>query len=205
VEQTLMTKQPWDFHADLSLDRLQLVAKILKDTRRRTILQHQPSAGDGNWSLGCRIYERSCEMLTRAGQRLWPWLRVVQEPLQFIFTVGDVPMRFFHGDAECPAAHHLYPVESEWRQLNMAFGDARVDLVWRIAVESNETGETERVLAIGATLGGSVECSFVIPALDDSIALWDPLTTEVGPGVALPAPTVTPKQEMKGKDGGKDV
>lgn len=196
-----MSKQPWEFHADLSLDRLQLIALVLTDTRKRTILQHDPAAGDGNWSLGCRIYERSCEMLTRAAHRLWPWLRVVQGPLQFIFAVGDVPMRFFHGDADSPDLHRLYPVESEWRQLNMAFGDARVDLVWRMVVESNETGDMVRVLVIGATPHGRGECRFEVPQLSDSVTLWDPLTTNVGSGVDLPAPAITPKHDVKGKDG----
>jgi hypothetical protein len=195
-----MRKQPWDFHADLSLDRLQLVAKVLSDTRTRTILQHDPVAGDGNWSLGCRIYERSCSMLTRAGERLWPWLKVVQEPLQFIFTVGEVPMRFYHGDADNPAPHHLYPVESEWRQLSMAFGNAGCDFVWRIVVESDATGEAARVLTIGAALDGSIECSYPIPPLDNSVSLWDPLVADVGPGVALPPPAVTPRRETKRND-----
>ena len=177
-----MPKLPWDYHEDLSLDRLQLVAKVLRDTRRDTVALHDPAAGDTSWSLGCRVYARSTEMLTRVADSLWPWLIIVQSSLEFVFKVGAVPLRFFHGDANRPDAQHLKVVEAEARQLGFAFGDASVDLVWRIVVESNIAGEAEDIVIIGSTSERDVECQFVIPRLEDSVSFFEPLNPESGGG-----------------------
>jgi hypothetical protein len=50
-----MPKMPWDYHADLASDRLQLVAKLLRDTRRDVLVLHDPGAGDTAWSLGSHL------------------------------------------------------------------------------------------------------------------------------------------------------
>jgi hypothetical protein len=201
-----MSKLPWDYHEDLSLDRLQLVAKVLRDTRRDTVALHDPAAGDTSWSLGCRVYARSTENLTRIADTLLPWLVVVQSSLEFVFKVGAVPLRFFHGDANHPSAQHLKVVEVEARQLGFAFGDASADLVWRIVVETNAAGEAEDIVLIGSTSERDVECQFVIPRLEDSVSFFEPLKQE-GHGVQLLAPVVTPrrKKQAKEEDGGTEV
>lgn len=203
----MMSMQPWDYHEDLSLDRLQLIAKVLADTRRDTIMQHDPTAGDTGWSLGCRIYARSAEMLTRAGETMWPWFKVINPPLEFIFSLGNVPLRFFHGDANHPGGHHLKVTEIEARQANFAFGDGGIDLIWRIAVETNAAGETERVALIGSTPSGNIECCYVIPALNESVTFIEPLTPQSGRGITLPPAAVTPRrdQHAQDEDEGKDI
>lgn len=202
-----MPKQPWDYHEDLSLDRLQLLAKVLRDTRQDTVALHDPSAGDTSWSLGCRVYARSTEMLSRAADILWPWLVVVQDSLEFVFSVGVVPLRFFHGDANRPDAQHLKVIDAEARQLGFAFGDARADLVWRIVVETNAAGEAEDIVLIGSTSERNVECQFIIPPLDNSVSFFEPLKPGGGGGVELPSPIITPRQEKqtKDEDGGSEL
>jgi hypothetical protein len=202
-----MSKQPWDYHDDLSLDRLQLLAKVLRDTRRDAVALHDPAAGDTSWSLGCRVYARSTEMLSRTADDLWPWLVVVQSSLEFVFKIGAVPLRFFHGDASRPDAQHLKVAEVEARQLGFAFGDASADLVWRIVVETNAAGEAEDIVLIGSTSERDVECQFVIPRLDDSVSFLEPLKPEGGGGVELPSPIITPRRnrQAKDEDGGSEV
>lgn len=202
-----MPTPPWDHHPDLSLDRLQLISKVLIDTRREAVRQHDPAAGDTPWSLGCRVYARSAEMLARAAADLWPWLTVVSPPLEFIFGVGAVPMRFFHGDADHPDGQHLRIAAAEAWQLELAFGDGRVDLIWRICVETNVAGETVRAVLLGTTPAGDVQCNYAIPPLDGAVTFLTPRRTAVGPGVELPPPLVTARkdQQRQDDDDGADI
>lgn len=197
-----MLKMPWDYHADLSADRLQLVAKILRDVRRDALALHDPAAGDTSWSLGCRVYARSTEMLVRASTLLWPWLKIVQANLEFIFQVGLVPLRFFHGDSTRPELGRLRAVGLEVKQLEFAFGDAKGDLVWRLIVETNIAGEAGDIVLIGSNPEGQIACNYPIPALDDGVHLFGPRRAAGKPGVELPPPIVRarPKPKPKPKD-----
>jgi hypothetical protein len=195
-----MPKMPWDYHADLAHHRLQLVAKLLRDTRRETLALHDPGAGDTAWSLGCRVYARSTEMLVRAAEELWPWFSIVQSNLEFIFKIGAVPLRFYHGDPDHPEPARFQAVAAEMRQLGLAFGDARSDLVWRIVVETNLAGDAENIALIGSDSEGSVDCSYVIPDLDESVHLFEPRRPDAKPGVELPPPIVTSRRDARKKD-----
>jgi hypothetical protein len=139
-------------------------------------------------------------MLARAGDHLWPWLKVIQPPLEFIFKVGDVPLRFFSGDAESPKAHHLDATQLELIQLNLVFGDANADMLWRIVVEADAAGLAERVVLIGAHSTNNIECWYAIPPLDDSVTFWGDLgtTNKIARGIDLPSAQVSSKK--KGKD-----
>lgn len=202
-----MSKLPWEYHEDLSLDRLQLVAKILRDSRHNTLLLHDPGGGDTPWSLGCRIYARSAEMLARAAGTTCAWLRVITPPLEFVFAIGEVPVRFYRGDADNPDGQHLRVSDAEAHQFNLAFGSGAVDLRWRIVLETDATGETERAVLIGSTGMGDVECKYVIPMLSASVTFIDPARTQVRPPVQLPPPVVKLRRDKQTKsdDEGSDV
>jgi hypothetical protein len=201
-----MSKRPWEFHPDLSRDRLQLIAEVLRHVRTATIPLHDPGGGDTPWILGCRIYGRSADILHRTGPQLWDWFRVIKPPLEFVFTVGDVPMRFCRDDPDYPDAQHLRVTEVEAEQHELAFGDNSVDLIWRIVVEANPAGEAETVAVIGATRGGDVRCKYVVPELDGSIAfISSPTRPRTGPGVQLPEPVVKPRNTGKKRDDDKGI
>jgi hypothetical protein len=202
-----MSKKPWEFHGDLSSDRLPLVAKVLTDVRNETVLQHDPASGDTSWSLGCRVYARTAELLTRAAGTLFPWMRVINPPLEFIFCIGDVPVRFFHGDADHLAAHHLRIAAMENHQLDFAFGDNRIDLVWRIVVESDAAGLTDKTVLIGSSHVGEVQCDYEIPPLSDTVAFLDPLKSTTRPGIELPAPVVSARRDgdLKKQDDSTEI
>ncbi len=202
-----MSRMPWDFHGDLSADRLQLVAKVLADVRNETVLQHDPAAGDTSWSLGCRVYARTAELLTRAAGTLFPWMRVISPPLEFIFCIGEVPVRFFHGEADHLGAHHLRVAAMEHVQLDFAFGDSRTGLVWRIVVESDAAGLTDKAVLIGSSHLGDITCAYEIPPLRDTLAFLDPLKSSTLPGVELPVPSVSPRRidHFKDEDDGAEV
>jgi hypothetical protein len=195
-----MPKLPWEHHEDLTLDRLQLVAKILRDTRDKTLLLHDPGGGDTPWTLGCRSYGRCAEMLSRAAGSTCPWMRVISPNLEFVFTIGAVPVRFFRGDSSNPDGPHLRVSDVEAYQYGLAFGDNAVDLRWRIVVETNALGETRRIVLIGSTDAGAVECSYVIPPLSD-VTFIEPGREHARPPRQLPAPVVQLRDKKKTKKG----
>lgn len=188
-----MAKYPWEFHPDLQAGRLQLVAKVLRDTRKGALATHDAAAGDTAWSLGCTVYARSTQMLMRIGQDLWKdWFRVVEEPLQFVFAIGDVPVRFFTGDPEEPGGKHLKLCPPEMIQLGLLQEDGAADLMWRVVVEPDVGSSVARVVLIGMTRDGVERCFYEIPD-DRVVALLTPVmpSKEPGSGVELPPATVT--------------
>lgn len=195
-----MSKRPWEFHVDLSRDRLQLIAEVLREVRKVTIPLHDPAAGDTPWGLGVRIYDRSAEVLSRRGPELWDWFRVIKPPLEFVFTVGDVPMRFCRDDPDNPDAQHLRVSDIEAEQHEFAFGTPSVDLIWRMVVAANPAGETENVYVIGATRSGHVKCKYTIPPLEGGILFINPSLSPRAPGgVELPPPVVKPRERTTQK------
>jgi hypothetical protein len=121
--------------------------------------------------------------------------------LEFVFTVGDVPMRFCRDDPDDPGAQHLRVTDVEAEQQELAFGDNAVDLIWRIVVEANPAGETETVAVIGATRSGNVKCKYIVPELDGGVVFLDsPIRPRTGPGVQLPEPVVKPRTSAKKRD-----
>jgi hypothetical protein len=190
-----MPRLPWDYHPDLSLERLRILDKILRQTRSEALALHDPGAGDTAWSLGCRVYARSTSMLIRAAHQ-FPWLKIVQSNLEFIFQVGEVPLRFFKGDAEHPDLAHLQAVEAESKQLGLAFGDARDDLVWRLVVETDAAGGTGNIVLIGSSPQAELGCTFTIPPLEDSVRLFDSPRPLDKPGVQLPPPVISARRKV---------
>ena len=184
-----MSKSPWEYHEDLSRDRLQLIAKILRDTRNSTLTEFNPAVGDGAWSLGCRIYERSANKITDAAGETLPWLKIIEPPLRFIFSVGEVPVRFYRGDAEAAPGHHLTVALAEQLQLGLAFNDARIDLIWRFVVETNIAGEADNIILVGRTKAGEVKCRYDVPKLDGSVSFLSQPRNGAKPPLAQLPPT----------------
>lgn len=162
---------------------------VLREARYRSLALHDPLAGDNNWSLGCRIYARSCNALLEAS-RQWDWLGIVEEGQQFIFRIGAVPVRFFHGDSESPTNRNLEVAPVEALQIEMCYGDNRVDLIWRIAVETNQVGEVRRIVLIGAHSAGGIDIHFPIP-VNEKLGVFAPPKPSGKRGVQLPPATVT--------------
>jgi len=200
-----MVKLPWEYLEDLSRDRLQLIAKILRDTRNSTLREYSAKSGDGRWSLGCRIYERSANLITAAAEDgLLPWLKIVEPPLEFVFAIGDVPVRFYKGDADAAPGTHLKCAISEQMQLGLVFKEEKVHLIWRFVVETNSAGEAESIYFLGLTTSGIVECKYEVPP-DDTVVFMSPPRTGGKPPQLPPTAVRSRKSpnERKEDDDGK--
>ena len=122
--------------------------------------------GDDAWSVGCRAYAFGRHRLARAansGQH--NWLGVLDESNAFVFLIENVPVRFYRGTADEPTARMLRRHAEEAEQLSLALGDAACEgLVFRLAVETGESGRVERVVFL-ALRGedGEAACVWPVP------------------------------------------
>ncbi|MBV8914664.1 MAG: hypothetical protein JOZ05_16685 [Acetobacteraceae bacterium] len=157
---------PWDFHPALTEERLRVCARLLANARRDALALAAYEMGDDSWSVGCRAYAFGRQRLKRvaeSGQH--EWLRVMDQSHHFVFLIETVPVRFYRGAADDPTARTLRRQEAEAQQLGLALGtDVAEGLVFRLAVETTETGQVERVVFV-ALRGeeGQAECVWPIP------------------------------------------
>src|SRR5436853_21012 len=94
---------PWEYHSDLSEDRLVVVAGLIADGRRTAVELFDEVAGDNGWTLGCRAFQFGRARILRAvDSGEYHWLTAIDRSLQLIFKIGEVPIRIYRGDADEP-------------------------------------------------------------------------------------------------------
>lgn len=162
---------PWEFHPDLSAERLAEVAMLITEGRHAALERHDEEAGDNGWTLGCSAFQFGRARILREadGDRLH-WLGVLDRSLQLIFTIGTVPVRFYHGEADEPTDGTLRRSYGELRQLSLGFpdeDDGRL-LAYRFAVETHFDGGVSAVKFV-ALRGETVALCWDVP-LDGAAA-----------------------------------
>jgi hypothetical protein len=76
---------PWIKYPALTQKRLVWVAVKMRDARDGAAELHDPKSGDNAWSLGCRVYARTCFMFRKSAEGL-DWLEVIKENEALRFT-----------------------------------------------------------------------------------------------------------------------
>jgi hypothetical protein len=191
--------EPWTRYAPLAQERLSVIANIIRDVRRGTVLLHEPENGDSEWSLGCRVYSRTCHGL-RIAARQYDWLSIMEDdkPLRFGFAIGSIPFRFYRGEADDPPSRYLMTTYAELHQQQLALELGIVipkDQILRLAVETDPTRQVSSVILVEMDQSGNPTGSYSIP--------FDIEPTNVVPlqskGVDLPPLTLEPlaKDEEK--------
>jgi hypothetical protein len=197
---------PWTDYQPLTQERLSIVAQIIRQARRDTLILFDPLGGDNSWSHGCRAYVRSIFALTEASKK-FPWLTVVPEVerLRSTFAIGGIPFRFYRGIAEEPPTHYLATTFGEVRQLQWALkidGLRPIDRVLRIAIETDAQGETTEITLVEVDEAGNITNSYPIPlaTAKSNVILARAVAID------LPAPTVEAKrnEDQKVQDRKKD-
>jgi hypothetical protein len=183
---------PWDFHSDLTAERLVIVAGLIADGRRAAVERFDETAGDNGWTLGCRAFQFGRARILRAvdgGD--YPWLTAIDRTLQLIFKIGEVPVRIYRGEADEPTERTLRQSLSELRQLSLLFDerDEGHDLVYRFAVETDMDGDALAVKFVGLR-GESAILNWDIP-LGGEMRATPAVGLPATESVELPAPTVT--------------
>jgi hypothetical protein len=158
---------PWNVFPGLTEERLSLVAALLTNGRHSAVMSHLPSEGDDAWTLGSVAYRRSCHRIL-LGSKEHDWLKILpEEHNRFTFSIGSHPVKFYQGKGEDPPSKSLAVSFTELAQMNLAFGGteaAEEHRLLRLAVETDKTGEAERVILVELDANGNVENTYTIPA-----------------------------------------
>jgi hypothetical protein len=183
--------QPWSKYPDITKERLSGIAGVLRRVRTETLGLHDAGGGDSQWSLGCRIYSRTCHALQIASNQ-YKWLRILPETetLRFSFAIGSVSFRFYRGRPDDPPERYLMSTYGELHNLQQTLhidGLRPLDKVLRLAVEP-DASEGCRVTFVEVDEAGNVTETYRIP-FDLGEANVTPLQAKP---VDLPPPTLEP-------------
>jgi hypothetical protein len=180
--------KPWDFHAHLAHDALVAVAGLIAQGRSDALIRHNEEIGDDGWTLGCSAFQFARFQIKKAaGASGFEWLAIIDPTKQFIFQIGDVPVRFYKGDADQPSDRTLRQTFSELNQLAFTFGDEKgAGLAYRFAVETDFDGAITSIKFVGLR-GESRVFVWDVP-YTEAVSL--PLAAPATEGVDLPKPEV---------------
>lgn len=171
--------KPWDYHPALTKGRLTLIGQIIADARN-AVFEQFDERGDDAWAIGCRAFSWVRKAIMReaiSGEN--SWLSVMDPSKQFIFRIGEIPVRFLRGDPDVPHSRTLSTISRESVQIAMVFpGESRaLQLIWRFIAETDFTGDLEAVWFVGMTSEGIPECKWLVPILDAELSELDDLRT----------------------------
>lgn len=148
-----MTKTyPWEYHGDLTEDRIVAVARMIVDGRQAAVELFDEENGDNGWTLGCRAFQFGRARILRAvDEGTHDWLGVIDRSLQLIFTIGEIPLRIYRGEADEPTDRTMRQSLPELRQLGFSFGesDEGRELAYRFAIETDVDGSVVSVKFVG--------------------------------------------------------
>ncbi|MGK7863852.1 hypothetical protein [Falsiroseomonas sp. E2-1-a4] len=193
---------PWEYHPDLTAERLTIVGSLIADGRERAVELFDEAAGDSNWTLGTRAFEFGRKRIIWAAESgSHPWLNVIDPSLQLIFLVGQIPIRIYKGDAEDPTPRTLRQPYSELRQLSLLFPghDEGGDLAYRFAVETDFDGSVLAVKFVGLRNETAI-LNWQVPIDRETIALGS-LGRPATEAVELAPPTVEVRRAAARKKG----
>ncbi len=195
---------PWEHHPALTRDRLIMIAQLIQRGRNLALDRFDPNVGCTGWTLGCEAFAFQRHQIIEAAAGI-DWLEVLDPTMQFVFSIGDVPARFYRGEPEEPNTRTLKQTFSELQQLSLFGTDELVKLtpepLYRFAVETDLDGSTAAISFV--VLGGETTVlTWSIP-LDEPVTKVSPLWVEGSEGVELPAPLVGVPTKKK-KDGTSD-
>ncbi|HJN26147.1 MAG TPA: hypothetical protein QGG18_10835 [Rhodospirillales bacterium] len=193
-------KKPWDYLPQLSEERLKIVAAMIVDARHAALSLFDEEAGDTAWSYGCRAYDWCRYSIIKASiSGEYPWLSYYpNNGLEFAFSIGEVPVRFYKGDPDKPNDRTLKQCHPELNQLELELFDKDIcpNLLWRLAIETFESGEVLSVTVIGCTRDGIPECLWKVP-LSEMVPVINITEIQDDDGEDIPEPVVKYRVEHK--------
>jgi len=164
---------PWEVTPALQLPRLLTLARFAVEARNTAVADARRDAGDTNWGIGCRAYERFIfRVTTAAASRDYPWLRLLREGLSVTMDVEGVLIRAYTGRADKPEARHVLAARADAeppddRQLALfSFAAPNADenrWVWLMAVETDAEGHAARVTFFQADTAGETRNAWDAP------------------------------------------
>jgi hypothetical protein len=186
-------RKPWEVAAALTEERLLHIASIMKDVRERTLELHDPGEGDGHWSLGCRIYERTINTIEGETVKV-PWLEVIKNGLYFVILVDKVPIRFYKGDIDNPHLRTLRRHYTELMAQQLAFPWDASEWFWRIVIVPDIDGKVLRIVTAQFTESGNTRNIWEIP-ISSPVHAFTTVDETYHEPVKLSKPVVEPRTD----------
>jgi len=187
---------PWEYHGDLTEDRIVAVARMIVDGRHAAVELFDEENGDNGWTLGCRAFQFGRARILRAvDEGTHEWLGVIDRSLQLIFTIGEIPLRIYRGEADEPTDRTMRQSLPELRQLGFSFGDCDEgrELAYRFAIETDIDGSVVAVKFVGLR-GETAILNWDVPVGDRTI----------GGGIGRPASEIVeleaPSVGLRGRE-----
>lgn len=162
-----MHLKPWEVDSRLKEDQLVEIGNIIKDVRNSTVELHDPDNGDGPWGLGCRVYDRTVNILA---QKVfdYEWLELLRENLYFVILVNGVPIRYYKGTPETPPHRTLCKrlPEIYAEQCVFDFEESNRDWFWRLGVEPDNEQKVLQTTIAQLNKKGDFKNVWVIPTVE---------------------------------------
>lgn len=204
---------PWipsDHYPGLTLDRLLIVAAIVREARDGAADDHRPEKFEGPWSLGTRCYERTTGALMWRSQE-YPWLSIKSGgtggPSHFVMTIGGHPVRVCKGTPD--------DIPAKYQELSFPELEAQQDLFspdntvpqgrgLRIVVENDAELRPDVIYLVEVDEAtGEATNSYIIPKVSPATAIVTDFTSKAEPA-EIPPVTAEPTDEEVAKDSDKD-
>lgn len=181
--------RPWDYHPELTEERLVTVAQLLQRGRGDAVDRFDPAVGDNNWTRGVCAYSYACHQIRLvAGTPGFEWLSVISDGIRFQFGIGGVPLRFFRGDPSEPSGRVTAATPFEQLLLELEPDVATAGMLFRIGMTTDEDGALLEASFV-AVRNGAPETVWRLP-LDEAAPLLVLLGNDRPEGRDLPPPPV---------------
>jgi hypothetical protein len=188
---------PWEHNPALTEERLVMIGQLIRQGRNDALDRYDQSMGCDGWTVGCEAFAFQKHQIIKAAGHT-DWLEILNPSMEFVFSIGGIPVRFYRGEAADPHERTLRQTFAELNQMSL-FGSEELEragarLLHRFAVETDFDGSITRITFV--VLDGSTPMlSWIVP-LDKPFAKISPLWVEGSEGVVLPFPTV----RLRGKE-----
>lgn len=194
---------PWEHNPALSEDRLVIIGQLIRQGRNDALDRYDQAVGCDGWTVGCEAFAFQKHQIIKAAEHT-DWLDILNPSMEFVFSIGGVPVRFYRGEATEPHARTLRQTFAELNQMSLFGSDelerAGAHLLHRFAVETDFDGSITRITYV--VLNGTTPLLTWIVPLDAPVTKISPLWIEGSEGVVLPFPPIKiPRKEDKEKKG----
>lgn len=181
---------PWDHNPAFTSARLTDVAQLIARGRNTALDRFDTSVGCSNWTVGCEAFQFQRFEIMSAADKL-EWLGIVDPSMQFVFSIGDVPVRFYRGEPTDPTKRTLKESYPELLQMSLFRDDELLSAGnkrFRFAVETDIDGSITQMSFV--VLSGETPISVWPIEIENSFGKIAPLWPEQAEGVELPPPPV---------------
>lgn len=174
-------------HEDLRRDRLWIIGEGLAAARDSAQDHAEKNRGDTNWAVGCTAFDRERFEIVKLAKS-HGWLTVINSGMEFLFSIGRVPIRFFHGEHERPSVRHRIPGKLE-QLAQQQLLPGLVPSAYRLVIETDNKGYTTSVLLIQAAANGEL--------IGPAWCVWSRAAISETP---TPSPTAQPRPKVEVRD-----